>query len=132
MKHAAPVNNTNKKVIFKNRAPFTNSICDIDNTQTDGGPDIDIVMPMYNFVEYSDVYLKASGGLWQYYKPEPALDNNNNISDFPANNRYIIPLKFKQQIRGQTGNCGTKDVEKLVPIKYLSNFWRTLETPLIS
>ena len=38
-------------------------------------------MPVYNFIEYSDVYLKTSEGLWQYYKDEPALDNNDNIID---------------------------------------------------
>ena len=57
-----------------------------------------MVMPMYNLVEYSDVYLKTSGSLWQYYKDEPALDNSNNIVVFPSNNNNSISFEFKQQI----------------------------------
>ena len=51
----------------------------------DDAQKIDIVMPMYNLIEYSYAYLKTSGSLWQYYRAEPALDNNNNITDFSAN-----------------------------------------------
>ena len=54
-----------KKVIFKNCAPFTNCISEINNTQIDNAKDIDIVMPMYNFKEYSNNYLKTSRILWQ-------------------------------------------------------------------
>ena len=60
---AATANNTNKKVIFKNCAPFTNCISEINNTQIDNAKDIDIVMPMYNLIEYSDNYAKATGSL---------------------------------------------------------------------
>ena len=63
---AAAANDTNKKVIFKNCAPFTNCISKINNTQIDNAEYIDIVMPMYNLIEYSDDYLKTSGSLWQY------------------------------------------------------------------
>ena len=56
-------NNTNKKVIFKNCAPFTNCISEINNTQIDNAKDIDIVMPMYNLIEYSDNYAKTTGSL---------------------------------------------------------------------
>ena len=57
-----------KGVIFKNCAPFTNCISEINNTQVDNAKDIDIVMPMYNLIEYSDNYAKTSGSLWQYYR----------------------------------------------------------------
>ena len=60
----AAVNNTNKKVIFKNCAPFTNCISEINNIQIDNAKDVDIVMPMYNFIEYSDNYAKTTGSLW--------------------------------------------------------------------
>ena len=59
----AAANNTNKKVIFKNCAPFTNCISGINNTQIDNATDIDIVMPMYNLIEYSDNYAKTTGSL---------------------------------------------------------------------
>ena len=87
---------------------------------------------MYNLIEYTDTYSKTTGILWQYYRDEPALDNNNNIVDFPVNNNTSTSFKFKQQITGQTGNSGTKDVEIMIPLKYLSNFWRALEMPLIN
>ena len=61
----ADANNTNKKVIFKNCAPFANCISKINNTQIDNGKDIDIVMPMYNLIEYSNNYSKTFGSLWQ-------------------------------------------------------------------
>ena len=63
---AAAQNNRNKKLIFKNCALFTNYIREINNTQIDNAKDIDIVMPIYNLIEYSDNYSKTSGSLWQY------------------------------------------------------------------
>ena len=119
----AAVNNTDKKVIFKNRAPFTNCITEINNIQIDDGQNIDVVMPMYNLIEYSDAYSKTSGSLQQYYRDEPALHNKGNNIDFPADNNNSASFKFKQKITGQAKNSGTKDAEIMVPIKYLSNFW---------
>ena len=52
-------------------------------------------MPMYNFIEYSDVYLKTSGSLWQYYRNEQALNANGEIVYFPANNNKSASFKFK-------------------------------------
>ena len=89
-------------------------------------------MPMYNLIEYSDTYLKTSESIWQHYRDEPVLDNNGNIIDFPAINNNSVLFKFKQEITGKTGNAGTKNAEIMVPLKYLSNFWRTLEIPLIN
>ena len=109
-----------KGVIFKNCALFTNCVSQINNTQVDNAKDIDIVMPMYNLIEYSDNYAKTSGSLWQYYRDEP----NNNLADSES-------FKFKLKITGKTPNDDNeKDVETMVPLKYLSNFWRTLELPL--
>ena len=123
----AAANNTNKKVIFKNCAPFTNCISEINNTQIDNAKDIDIVMPMYNLIEYSDNYAKTTGSLWQYCQDIPA--RNGEIIVFDANNT-TDSFKFKAKITGQTGNNGAKDVEIIVPLKYI--FWRTLEMPLIN
>ena len=127
----AAANNTNKKVILKNCAPFTNCISEINNTQIDNAKDIDIVMPMYNLIEYSDNYAKTTGSLWQYCKDIPARNDNNQIIVFDVNN-VTDSFNFKVKITGRTGNDGTKDVEIIVPLKYLSNFWRTLEMPLIN
>ena len=60
----AGVNNTIKKLIFKNYAPFTDCITKINNTEVDDVQKIDVVMPMYNLIEYTDDYLKTSGSLW--------------------------------------------------------------------
>ena len=95
----AAANNTNKKVIFKNCAPFTNCISKINNTQIDNAEYIDIVMPMYNLIEYSDNYSKTSGSLWQYCKEIPAVDNNGNIDDFNGPNA-TDSLNFKTKITG--------------------------------
>ena len=124
----AAVNNNNKKVTFKNCAPFTNCISEINNTQIDNAKDIDIVMPMYNLIEYSDNYAKTTGSLWQYCKDIPARNANDDIIIFAEANT-TDSFNFKVKITGRTGNNGTKDVEIKVPLKYLSNFWSTLEMP---
>ena len=128
----AAANNTNKKVIFKNCAPFTNCISKINNTQIDNAEYIDIVMPMYNLIEYSDNYSKTSGSLWQYCKDIPAVNNNGDIVNFNGDND-TDSFNFKAKITGETNDDGEiNDVEIMVPLKYLSNFWRTLEMPLIN
>ena len=96
---AAP-NNTNKKVILKNSAPFTNCISKINN-DIDNAKYIDILMPMYNVIKYSDNYSKTSGSLWQYCKEIPVLNNHGNIIDFTSTNT-TDSFKFKSKITGQT------------------------------
>ena len=112
----------NKGVILKNCAPFTKCTNRINNTDIDHAQDIDIVMPMYNLIEYSDNYSKTSASLWQFYKDDP----NDNITQSQA-------FKSKIKITGKTPPAGnTKDVEIIVPLKDITNFWRTLEIPLIN
>ena len=77
---------------------------------------------MYNLIEYSDNYSKTSRGLWRYYK----VDSNDNLESSES-------FKRKVKITSKTPNNGnTKDVEIIVPLRYLSNFWKTLEMPLIN
>ena len=79
-------------------------------------------MPLYNLLEYGDNYAKTSGSSWQYHRDEP----NDNLADSEL-------FKSKIKITGKTPNNGNeKDVEIMVPLKYLSNFWRTFEMPLIN
>ena len=68
--------------MFKNCAPFTKCISKMKNTQIEDANDVDVVMSMYNLIKYSNIYSKTSQSLWQYYRNEPALDNNNIIIDF--------------------------------------------------
>ena len=127
---SAVANNTNKKVIC---APFTDCMSKINNTKIDSTKDIDIVIPMYNLIEYSDNYSKTSASLCQYCKDIPAVNNNNsNIVDFNGANA-TDSFNFKAKITGQTGDDGkVNNVEIMVSLKHLSNFWRTLEMPLIN
>ena len=114
-----------------NYSIFTSCISEINNTQVHNAKDIDIVMPLYNLIEYRDNYSKTSGSLWQYCKDIPAVDNNNAIVNFTDDN-LTDSFNFKAKMTGQTGDNGTKNVEIIVPLKYLSNFWRTLEMSLIN
>ena len=110
----------NKGVTFKICTPFAKCISRINNTDIDNALDIDILMPMYNLLQYSDHYSKTSRSLWQYYKDDP----NNNLTDSES-------FKSKVKITGNTPN-NTKDVEIIVQLKHLRNFWRTREMLLIN
>ena len=89
-----------KGITFKNCAPFTKCISRINNADIDTAQDMDIIMPMYNLIEYSDNYSEASGSLWKYYKVEP----NNNLANSES-------FKSKVKITGKTPADGnTKDV----------------------
>ena len=83
--------NNRKNIITKNCAPFTNYISEINNTRVDNAKDIDIVMPMYNLIEYSDNYSKTSESLWKFYGYDPFIADNGAIADFPAddNNNFV-------------------------------------------
>ena len=85
-----------------------------------------MVMPMYNLIEYSNNYSKTSGNLWQYCKEITAVNNTGKVVAFNGANA-TDSFNFKTKIMGQTGDNG-----KMVPLKHLSNFWRTLEMPLIN
>ena len=124
----ADANNTNKKVIFKNCAPFTDSKSEINNVELYSAKDIDIVTLIYNLIEYSNNFSKIFGSLWQYYRDIPAVNNNGEIVDF-ALDRRTDSFNFKVKITGQTVDNGTKGFGIMVQLKYLSNFWRTLEMP---
>ena len=102
--------NALKNALCIKNALLTNCVSEINNTQVDNAKDIDIVMPMYNLIEYSDNYAKTSGSLWQYYRDE----SNDNLADSES-------FKFKIKITGKTTAADNeKDVEIMVPLKYLS------------
>ena len=123
----------NRFLAFKNNAPFTNCISKINNVLIDNAEDLDVVMPMYNLLEYSKNYRKTTGSLWNYYRVEP----NSSIFGWNNNVNYSIKdsksFDYKASITGKLeGIDRTKDVEIVVPLKYLSNFWRTLDMLLIN
>ena len=114
-------NNQGREVVFQNFAPLLITY----KKQT-------IHIHIYNMKEYSDNYSKPPDSLWQYYKDETALIDVGASSNFSASKNNSIPLKFKQKLIGETADGGTKDVEIMVLLKYLSNFWGTLEITLIN
>ena len=75
------------QVAFKNGAPFTKCITKIDGTTVDGAEDLELVMPMYNLIEYSSSYFQTTGSSWFYSNNEATnfnadIDNNNNFKSF--------------------------------------------------
>ena len=125
--------NYHKKLAFKNNAPFTSCISKTNNTLIDNAEDLDIVIPMYNLLEYSKNYRNTTGSLWNFYRDEP----NSGIGGRNNNVNYSIKdsksFDYKASITGKlNGIDRTKDVEIVVPLKYLSNFWRTLNMPLLT
>ena len=102
--------------------------------QTDNAEDLDVVMPMYSLLEYSKNYRKTTGSLWNYYRDEPSNPLSSNSESF----------KYKTSITGNTYNIGDgeegydankvgkNETEVVIPLKYLSNFWRSLNIPLIN
>ena len=94
--------------MFKNSAPFTDWINEINNTQLENAKYIDAVMPMYNLIKYSDDLSKTFGSLWQYYRDEPSLNENGVINDFRCTS---TSFKFKQKIGGETEVESTKEEE---------------------
>ena len=101
----ADANNTNKKVIFKNCALFTDCISKINNTHVDNAKDIDIVIPMCPLIKYSSNYSKTSESLWQYCKDIPAVNSNGDIVKFNSANA-TDSYNFKAKITGQTDDGG--------------------------
>ena len=120
-----------KKLVFKNNAPFINCISKINGTKIDNAEDFDVIMPMYNLLEYSKNYKKTTGSLWNYYRYEPSSTDNDNITHSILNSKsFDYKANF---ISSVTNNNLTKnDVKIVVPLKHLSNFWRHLDILLIN
>ena len=120
------------KLVFKNNASFINCISKINGGQIDNAEDLDIVMPMYNLLEYSKNYRKTTGSLWNYYRDEPNSGINGGINySIMGSKSFDYKANFIED--GVTHNNLTKnDVKIVVPLKYLSNFWRSLNIPLIN
>ena len=116
--------NQNTKVAFKNCAPFKESRTEINETFIEEVEHSNITMPMYNLIEYSDNYSNTSGSLWQLKRDE-IVENNDLTVDNSSS------FKYKSDIIGNLRQAGTK-TKIIVPLKHLSNFWRSLEIPLIN
>ena len=121
-------NEYDKKLAPKNNAPFISCISNINRILVDNAEDLDVIMSLYNLLEYSKNYKKTTGSLWNYYKDElnSGFNNKNRISI-----NYSIKdsdsFNYKTSITGQLENADEEkeDIKIVVPLKYLSNFWRT-------
>ena len=149
----------NKPLILKNNAPFVSCIKRINGELIEDADDLDIIMPMYNLLEYSKNYRKTMGSLYNYYRDKLSDDaDDNNFRNIKLVNSNSF--KYKNKIIGNTYNIdvtipnpdpataaaipvvanpnydanteGTKTIELAIPLKYLGNFWRALNIPLIS
>ena len=93
----------------------------INNTQVDNTKDIDLIIYMYNLLDFSNNYSKTSRSLFQYYKDEPALSNHGAVVDYADNNTTDL-FKYKEEITSQTSKDGTKNVGIIVTLKYSHYF----------
>ena len=127
-------NHYDKKLALKNNAPFISRISKINGELIENAEDLDIVMPMYNLLEYSKNYRKTTGSLFNYYRDEP---NSGTEGDGANAINYSIKdsdsFNYKTSLTGNLEDNNTeKDVEIAIPLKYLSNFWKNLDMPLIN
>ena len=121
----------NTRLALKNCAPFIKCNLEIDDEYVDTAENLDITMSMYNLIEYSDNYQDSSATLYQYKRDEPP--ENDTVADLTADNSSS--LKYKISLLGNpvvANNIARINVKVVVPLKYLSNFFRSLEMPLIN
>ena len=121
----------NTRLVLKNCAPFTKCNLEINDEHVDTAENLDITMPMYNLIEYSDNYQDSSATLYQYKRDEPPVDDA--VADLTADNSSS--LKYKISLLGNpvvANNIARINVKVVVPLKYLSNFFRSLEMTLIN
>ena len=120
-------NNAATQVVLKNYAPFEKCRTEINETFVDETDFINIKMPVYNLIEYSVNYSSTSGSLWHFGRDE--IINNADVT----NDDNAPSFKHKASLIGNTeANEPKNGVKIAVPLKYLSNFWRSLERPLIN
>ena len=121
---------------FKNNAPFISCISKINVVLIENAEDLDTVMPMYNLIEYSKNYTKTAGNLWNYSRDEPSNVPTNDYTKVPITNsasfKYKSSLVEKTPNNDNGNNNVIQDVRIVVPLKHLSNFWTTLDMPLIN
>ena len=121
----------NTRLALKNCAPFIKCNLEINDEHIDTAENLDIVMPMYNLIEYSDNYQDSSATLYQYKRDEPP--EANAIANLTVDNSSSF--KYKVSLLGNpvvADNIAKRSVKVFVPLKYLSNFFRSLKMPLIN
>ena len=119
-------------MVFKNNAPFINCISKLNGVKIDNAEDLDVVMPMYNLLEYIKNYRKTTGSLWNYYRDEPNSSTADNITHSILNSESFDYKASFMENRVTHDNLTKNYVKVVVTLKHLSNFWRHLDIPLIN
>ena len=123
------------RLALKNCTAFTKCNLEINDEHVDTAENLDIVMPMYNLIEYSDNYQDSSATLYQYKRDEPPEDDA--VADLTADNSDSLKYKIKllvnvTEVAGDAAGVTKLNIKVVVPLKYSSNFFRSLEMPLIN
>ena len=124
--------NDDPDVAFKNCAPFSTCTTKINDMFIDEANHIFIEMPMHNMIEYSDTYSNTSGSLWQFKRDEITGDSLNLTIDGSKSFKYKAALVGKTSDAVDGTNSSVKDAKIVVPLKYLSSFWRSSKMPVIN
>ena len=134
----------NKGVAFKNNATFINCIVKINGVKIDNAEDLNVVMPIYNLLEYSKDYRKTTERLWNYYRDEPSNPLSSNSESFKyktsiTGNTYNVDKKITDDDGNEVDNpkydenkAGKNKTDVVIPLKHLSNFWRSSNISLIN
>ena len=125
----------NTNVAFKNCAPFTRCVTHIDDEHVETAKNLDIIMPMYNLIEYSDNYADSSGSLYRFKRDECPMNDAENPLNVALDNS--TSFNYKASLLGKATDAdgndrSLKNTKIVVPLKYISNFFRSLEMPLIN
>ena len=120
------------RLALKNCAPFIKCNLEINDEHVDTAENLDKVMPMYNLIEYSDNYQDSSATLYQYKRDEPPNSNVNLTADNSTSFKYEVNLLGNIAADPDNARVGRLNVKIVVPLKYLSNFFRSFEMRLIN
>ena len=123
--------NANTKVAFKSCPPFARFVTHINDKHVETSENLDIIMPMYNLLEYSDNYAVSSGSLWQFKRDEQNMTDAGNPENVTTDDSSSF--KYKSSLLGNPNATGVlRNTEIVFPRKYLSNFFRSLQISLIN
>ena len=128
------------KVAFKNCHPFVQSVIHLNDERVENSGNLDMIMNMYNLIEYSDNYSDSTASSYQFKRQEQSYDANGNVVGI---NNNSSSFEYKSNLLGKPTNIDPNDNTRLiganaewknaqiiVPLKYISSFFRSLKTPL--
>ena len=116
--------NDDTNVAFKICVPFTRCVTHINDKYVETAANLDIIMLLYNLLEYSDNYADSSKSLWEFKRDEQNI-NNGNPADVSTGGS--LSFKYKSSLLGEPANTGVLGNAKIVvPLKYISNFFLSL------